>query len=225
MEHTRCSGYGRKWQQPYALSYPIPPLRKLLRQSVYTIFTVDISTQTAPQCNVLPTSKLISTTVFLSPLSKWWWSAGKVEVGSEKCCRLCFQSVKTLARRPTSVLQPPDSYKRTRDSRDDNRALTDSETFFDTMITTCLQSAEINDSLIHFMFWDLIHAHALELDSCRNFGEGTGQDASLMKMMELQTGSNGQRLSVSLAQRAKGWTLLCPSETTESISLGSSTNI
>lgn len=132
--------------------------------------------------------------------------------------------MKTLARRPTSVLQPPDSYKRTRDSRDDNRALTDSETFFDT-ITTCLQSAEINDSLIHFMFWDLIHAHALELDSCRNFGEGTGQDASLLKMMELQTGSNGQRLSVSLAQRAKGWTLFCPSETTESISLGSSTNI
>ena len=33
-----------------------------------------------------------------------------------------------------------------------------------------------------------------------------------------------QRLSVSLAQRAKGWTLFCPSETTESISLGSSTN-
>lgn len=207
----------RLWQEVAAAIrtiLPIPPLPKLLRQWVYTIFTVDISAQTAPQCYVLPTSKLISTTVFLSHPSKWWWSAGKVEVGSEKCCRLCFQSVKTLARRPTSVLQPPDSYKRT-----------DSETFFDTMITTCLQSAEINDSLIHFMFWDLIHAHALELDSCRNFGEGTGQDASLLKMMELQTGSNGQRLSVSLAQRAKGWTLFCPSETTESISLGSSTNI
>ena len=41
--------------------------------------------------------------------------------------------------------------------------------------------------------------------ACRNFGEGTGHDASPVLKMGHGTTNSGQWLSVSVAQRAKGW--------------------